>query len=385
MKIQLQKTISFLFLLHFLLNDAISQRLDSLSIELNKVNYLQGDTLNFEAKLNNYTSNCKTATLHIRIEELKTGKKWSFRYPLIKGYFNTNIILDSTLKDGTYALHFAVQKWFFNLNGNVINPSKNDVSLNYVLLHKNKEMVNGSINLKTDSTFRSEYFLFQDSANLFFSRAKRNESLLKINIKNYLDSAFVAVDSLTKFIYIGKSNEEIKNFSELEKKYQFKNEDPLFKTTMSEVIINAKSKKLIDEFQKDNVSGMFSGADGIIIDGLESDDISRSTDLFTFLVSRIGGLTQTMDDEGKRILRWRKRRTDIYVNEIRTEQDLLLEIFPSDIAMIKVFDPGVPVSFGSAQGGTIAIYLKNGIYQKKDKPTNTFYLSGYTGLDVILK
>ena len=385
MKIQLQKTISFLFLLHFIMNDAISQRLDSLSIKLNKSSYLQGDTLNFEAQLNKYTSNCKTASLHLKIEEIKTGKKWSFRYPLINGYFNNNIILDSTLKDGTYALNFAVQKWFFNLNGNVKNPAKNDVSLNYVLLPKNKEMVNGSINLKTDSTFRSEYFLFQDSANLFFSRAKRNESPLKINIKNYLDSAFVAVDSLTKFIYIGKSNEEIKNFSELEKQYQFKNDDPLFKTTMSEVIINAKSKKLVDEFQKDNVSGMFAGADGTIIDGLESDAITRSTDLFTFLVSRVGGLTQTMDDEGNRILSWRKHRTDIYVNEIRTEQDLLLEIFPSDIAMIKVFDPGVPVSFGSAKGGTIAIYLKNGIYQKKDKPTNTFYLSGYTGLDAIWK
>ena len=385
MKIQLQKTISFLFLLHFLMSDAMGQRLDSLSIALNKAIYLQGDTLNVEARLNKYTSDCKTATLHLKIEEIKTGKKWSFRYPLINGYFNTDIILDSSLKDGTYALNFAVQKWFFNLNGCVINPTKKDLSINYVLLPKNKEMVNGSINLRSDSTFKSEYFLFQDSANLFFTRSKRNDYPLKISINNYLDSAFVAVDSVTKFIKVGNINDENKSSTELAQHYQLKNDDARFKTTMSEVIINAKSKKLIDEYQKDNVSGMFAGADGTIIDGLESDEITRSTDLFSFLVSRVGGLTQKMDDEGNRILSWRNHRTDIYVNEIKTEQDLLFDIPTSDIAMIKVFDPGIPVSFGSAQGGTIAIYLKNGIYQKRDKPTNTFYLSGYTGLDVIWK
>ena len=105
--------------------------------------------------------------------------KWSFRYPLINGYFNNNIILDSTLKDGTYALNFAVQKWFFNLNGNVINPGKKDVSLNYVLLPKNKEMVNGSINLKTDSTFRSEYFLFSGLCQFIFLQSKKKCIALK--------------------------------------------------------------------------------------------------------------------------------------------------------------------------------------------------------------
>jgi hypothetical protein len=67
------------------------------------------------------------------------------------------------------------------------------------------------------------------------------------------------------------------------------------------------------------------------------------------------------------------------------DADLLQDIIPAEIAMIKIYGPGIPVAFGSAEGGTIAIYMKHGIYLKKNKPTNNFYINGYTGLNAIWK
>jgi hypothetical protein len=150
---------------------------------------------------------------------------------------------------------------------------------------------------------------------------------------------------------------------------------------MQEVIVNAKSKKLVDDFQKDNVSGMFGGADGTVIDGLESDEISHAVDLFNFLISKVAGLSIKNNDEGDNILMWRKHHTDIYIDEIKVDADLASQISVSDIAMIKIFEPGVQVSFGSGEGGTIAIYLKTGVYKRENKPTNNFRIMGYTGLD----
>jgi hypothetical protein len=130
---------------------------------------------------------------------------------------------------------------------------------------------------------------------------------------------------------------------------------------------------------------MFGGSDGMVIDGLESDEISRALNLFNFLMTKVAGINIKNNDEGEEILTWRKHRTDIYIDEIKVAPDLALQISLSDIAMIKIFEPGVQVSFGSGAGGTVAIYLKNGVYKRENKPTNNFRIMGYTGLEVIWK
>jgi hypothetical protein len=89
-------------------------------------------------------------------------------------------------------------------------------------------------------------------------------------------------------------------------------------------------------------------------------------------------------EDGEELM-WRKHRTDIFIDEIKVDPELANNISLADIAMIKIFEPGVQVSFGSGAGGTIAIYLKIGIYKRENKPTNNFRIMGYTGLDVIWK
>ena len=168
-------------------------------------------------------------------------------------------------------------------------------------------------------------------------------------------------------------------------KYVFNAEDTIYKTVLQEVVVTAKAKKMVDKFLEENGSGMFNGADAIVLDGLESDEIANSTNLYNYLSSQVGGLNVVYDEEGTRKFEWRKHTTQIYIDEIKVDPSLFDDINPSDVALIKIYRPGVTVSFGSASGGTIAIYMKKGAYSKPKKISNNFYISGYSGLETTWK
>jgi hypothetical protein len=257
--------------------------------------------------------------------------------------------------------------------------------VNYVLLSKDKDIVTGVLPLDVDKSFISECMLFQDSAHIFFARPSHRGADLQIEFINDLDSSYTAVDSVMNFITIHDEKDSISTQNPVPTDYQFNKTDNLYKTIMPAVIVNSKSKKILDDYQKENVSGMFSGVDGTVIDGLTSDEIANVNNLLTFLTFKVAGLSIKNAEDGTEELVWRKRRTDIFINEIKVEPDLLQDIIPAEIAMIKIYEPGIPVAFGSAEGGTIAIYMKHGIYLKKNKPTNNFYINGYTGLNAIWK
>jgi len=278
-----------------------------------------------------------------------------------------------------------MQRNFFRIKGKLKNPEKKDNLVNYVLLSKDKDVVTGLLPLDFDKSFISECMLFQDSAHIFFSRPGHKGTDMQIEFINDLDSNYTIADSITIFITIINERDSITIQNPAPSNYQFNKTDNLYKTIMPAVIVNSKSKKILDDYQKENVSGMFSGVDGTVIDGLTSDEIANVNNLLTFLTFKVAGLSIKNAEDGTEELVWRKRRTDIFINEIKVEPDLLQDIIPAEIAMIKIYEPGIPVAFGSAEGGTIAIYMKHGIYLKKNKPTNNFYINGYTGLNAIWK
>ena len=372
---------SLFFSIAFL--NGISQ--SSMTTTFKNTVFKQGDTLNFEINLSDSFRTIKTASIHLWIENIATGRKWHYKYPLINGYLNARIIIDSNISPGNYALNFFMQKNFFRIKGVVKNAYKKDNQINYVLLSKNKDIVFGNLSLDIEKFFISDCMLFQDSASIIFSRPQHKGVIPEINLINDLDSAFSIADSVTNFISIIGKKDSVEKKNEFPSHYSFSAIDRLYKTIMPEVVVKAKSKKIIDDFQKDNVSGLFAGTDGTIIDGLESDEIARAGNLFNFLTGRVAGLSVKTSDDGSEELKWRKHQTDIYIDEIKVDAELALDISLSDIAMIKIFEPGTQVAFGSGAGGTIAIYLKTGIYKKENKPTNNFRIMGYTGLDVIWK
>jgi hypothetical protein len=159
------KILVFLFLLNmFFVLPANAQITDTLEVQMNTHQLQQGDTLNFGIELKNYLKVAKSATIQLWIEELNTGKKWHYRYPMINGYVNAFLTLDNELRDGFYAFNFLLQKSFFNLFGQVKNADKSDDILNYIILTKNMQSVTGTVNLSEAKSFQTGHLLFTDSA-----------------------------------------------------------------------------------------------------------------------------------------------------------------------------------------------------------------------------
>jgi len=366
-------------------NQCVAQNQHKMIASFNKIILKNGDTINFEINLADSFKSIKTASIHLWIEEITTGRKWHYKYPLLNGNLNASLIIDSTLKPGNYAFNFLMQRNFFRIKGKLKNPEKKDNMVNYVLLSKDKEIVTGILPLNLDKSFVSEYMLFQDSAHILFSRPSHKGSNMQIEFINDLDSSYTVVDSITNFITIYNELDSSTIQNPTPSNYQFNKTDDLYKTIMPAVVVNSSSKKIIDDYQKDNVSGMFAGVDGTVIDGISSDEIAKANNLLNYLTFKVAGLSIKTSNEGTDELVWRKRRTAIYINEIRAEPEMLQDIIPAEIAMIKIYEPGIPVASANAEGGTIAIYLKNGIYLKKNKPTNNFYIFGYNGLTTIWK
>lgn len=375
---------TYIFLTQFT-NQCVAQNNPKMIATFNKNVLKNGDTLNFDINLADSFKSIKTASLHLWIEEITTGRKWHYKYPLLNGNLNASLITDSTLKPGNYAFNFMMQRNFFRIKGKLKNPEKKDNLVNYVLLSKDKEVVTGILPLDFDKSFISECMLFQDSAHIFFSRPSHKGTDMQIEFINDLDSSYKVEDSITNFISIITEKDSSTIQNPAPSNYQFNKTDNLYKTIMPAVVVNSKSKRIIDDYQKENVSGMFSGVDGTVIDGLSSDEIANANNLLNYLTFKMAGLSIKTSDEGTDELIWRKRRTAIYINEIRAEPELLQDIIPAEIAMIKIYEPGIPVASGNAEGGTIAIYMKHGIYLKKNKPTNNFYIFGYNGLTTIWK
>lgn len=361
----------------FLCNNCFAQDTmkDTLDVSMEKNVFVQGDSIAFEIKLKNYRKSAKTATVQLWIEEIKTGKNWKFRYPLINGYLYAKLKIDNGISNGVYAFNFLLQKTFFSLNGNVKNANKKDTRLSYVIISKSRQTMMDAVDLNNDKSFTLHNLLFQDSAFVVFSRPKQKKNDLLIDIATPLDSAFTPSVINTQLVTIG----DTAALQKITQPYTFKPDVTKYKIILPEVIITNKSKRL-EDFDKENSTGMFTGADAIVLDGLNSTEIANAPDLFTFLSIKVGGLRLDTDNEsGVRSFTWRGQPTDIYLNEIRMDPDVPFWINPSDIAMIKIFRPGTTLSAEGSPGGAIAIYTKTAEYLGDTNRRYSFFILGYTG------
>ena len=352
---------------------------DSITVQLNNTHFVQGDTINFEVTLQDYVHVAKKASIQLWMEDIKSGKRWKYRYPLINGYLNAKIVISPEIGNGVYALNFLLQKTFFNLQGNLINASKNDKLLSYVMIAKDKETLFDVLPLDETHQFKLKNLLFQDSAFIIFSKPKQKNNNLLVNISTQLDSAFIPACTHTQLITVGPIS-QLPSSSNLPE-YNFKADSTKYKLILPEVIVKTKLNKKVEDFERENTSGLFSGGDAILLDGISSDEIANAPDLYTFISIKVPGLKLEVDNEnGNRSFTWRNQPTEMYINEIKLDPDIPVWINPADIAMIKVFRPGMAVSSGTGTGGAIAIYTKTGEYNKTTNRKYSFFIVGYTGL-----
>ena len=361
---------------------------DSLVTALNKTAFIKGDTISWHCALPDFDQSNNAATIQLWIENVLTRQRWQYRYPIINGTADGDVVVGADIPDGNYALSFLLQKSFFKAEGRLKDARRKDTAVRYMLIAKDKEMIVKAAPLATGGRFSVGKYLFEDTALLIFSPARRKAGNdLWIDLVTPLDSAFTPAAVRTSFITVGKvSGTASEAAKAAESRYQ-----PDIAGIMSDakqlaqVVVTGRANRQLEAFSRDRISGQFSGSNDLTFDGLDNPDISRSIDLYTFLIAHAPGLMLKRDDEtGTQELFYRNAAVSVFINEFKTEYDVLESINPADVAVIKVLRPGNNLVGGP--GGAIAIYTKAGAYAGGDATRRyTFNIRGYNALTTLWK
>lgn len=358
---------------------------DTLITAINKSSFKRGDTISWECVLPAVDKSNNAATIQLWIENTRTKQLWKYRYPMLNGAAGGDLVISDDLPEGIYALNFLLEKRFFSLEGRVRDSRKQDTALRYMLIARDKEMIMQYTRLEKNGRFAIGKYLFQDTALFIFSPAKATESNdLWINLSTPLDSAFVPAVVSTRFVSVDVPPSQGANSGIQDYHFDAAAVAAPGARELEGVTVTARSGKQLDAFVRDNVSARFIGTNDLTFNGLDNPEISRSVDLYTFLMAHAPGLTLQLDGEtGDQELLYRNSRVTIYINEFKVEENALSTINPADVAVIKVLRPGNNLVGGP--GGAIALYTKAGVYSSDPSRRYTFNVRGYDPARTIWK
>ena len=90
---------------------------DTLVVIFDRQNFVQGDSIEMEVYTEPFRAGQPAQTLHLWIDNIKTGQRWKFRYPFVKGRYKFSIKINDSIPNGTYAFNFLLQKKFLAVKG----------------------------------------------------------------------------------------------------------------------------------------------------------------------------------------------------------------------------------------------------------------------------
>jgi hypothetical protein len=356
---------------------------DSISINLSKPVYLQGDSLELRIYYPNYINKkLKSATAHIWIDHLGTKQRWKFRYPMIEGEVNAALKISEQIPSGNYAISCLIQSGFYRMQGQVIEREKQDTFINYMMRTSTKQMMVDRVKVDAKGFFTMKPMLFQDTASFYFSPAKKpKKNYLAILLKTPVDSAFEPAAMQTSFFNIGKPGE----FIDKKIDYSLSLDDPELGGDLPNVTVYTKAKSKMQQYEESYTSGLFKNDNAYVFDGLENDELAQSQSLAWFLQQKVPGLNVAIDSANNEVFKWREEICSIFIDEFEVMPGEQMMVFPRDIAMIKVFRPPFQYSSTTGFGGAIAIYTKKGKYIDNNGAKFSFILRGYTAFDSVWK
>ncbi len=374
------------FVLFMFLTATMGYASDSLQINISTNKFVKGDTLEFQCTVPAFEESKLTyATLNVWIEDVERRQRWKFRYPMINGEVSASLAISDKIPDGRYAVNFLVQRGFFKVTGEVLEHSKKDTSLTYMMIPKNKKgSYYDNTKITADGHSRLKSTLFADSAFFIFSSLKKErDGHLSIRIETPLDSAFVPVLQETRFVMIGDPKMLVSKITDTSQYvFQF---DPLADiNNLPNVTVNSKYKSKVQQYDDAYSSGLFKKEDAVIFDGIESDAISQSASVLLFLQGKVAGLVIEKNNEGFEVAKWRNEVAEIFIDEFRVESSDHTLVAPSEVAMIKVYRPPSGITGLSGAVGAIAIYTKKGEFAGRG-PRHNFVVKGYTNMDSVWK
>jgi hypothetical protein len=315
-------------------------------------------------------SDADTVTAHLDLVMLTNG--WR--------RFDWDKIIANTPPKITY----PAETGFMKLEGKVLGlkpgSSSTPIMLNMIVQNKDSSKQFLFVPVEKDGSFEHKLF-FYDTARIYYNfnqNAKLGE-VTQVQIGNGLlrqqakkvelnSRPFLWNDSIART----KLNMLLAEQELLKKR--------MASTTLQEVIVKTRVKSKEQILDEKYSTGLFSGGDATTFD-LTDDKMIGAQDIISYLQGRVAGL-QISGSGASATMSWRGATPDLFVNEMRSDMDMVVNIAVVDIAMVKVFRPPFFGSAGGGSGGAIAIYTKKGVDARKADPNakgldNTI-LGGYS-------
>lgn len=353
---------------------------DTLVVIVNRQHLMQGDSIDIEIYTEPYSRNQPAQSLHLWIDNIKTGQRWKFRYPFLRGRYKLALKINDSIPNGLYAFNFLLQNRFLAITGQVLNAKAEDMDINFIATTKNKAPIIDGAELEPGGFFKIDNLFYTDSVYFGFSPSQKSkENKLKIAIETPVDSAFIPASTATEFVTIGLNETEKITEDTVAGSYVFSIADKKDKQLLKEVVVQSKLKKQREKYEKENVSGLFASDNAKTIDFYENDELKNYSDIYSYLTANMAGLLMANDVEtGRPVLYWRKEKVNIYVDEFAETDFSPYAISVQDIEMIKIYSPGSRLGLDGF-GGTVAIYTKRFSSRTGNRLSNySFYVKGYT-------
>lgn len=353
---------------------------DTLVVIVNRQHLMQGDSIDIEIYTEPYSQNQPAQSLHLWIDNIKTGQRWKFRYPFLRGRYKLALKINDSIPNGLYAFNFLLQNRFLAITGQVLNAKAEDKDINFIATTKNKAPIIDGVPLEPGGFFKIDNLFYTDSVYFGFSPSQKSkENKLKITIETPVDSAFTPASTATEFVTIGLNETEKITEDTVAGSYVFSIADKKDKQLLKEVVVQSKLKKQREKYEKENVSGLFASDNAKTIDFYENDELKNYSDIYSYLTANMAGLLMANDIEtGRPVLYWRKEKVNIYVDEFAETDFSPYAISVQDIEMIKIYSPGSRLGLDGF-GGTVAIYTKRFSSRTGNRLSNySFYVKGYT-------
>ena len=224
---------------------------DTLVVIVNRQHLMQGDSIDIEIYTEPYSQNQPAQSLHLWIDNIKTGQRWKFRYPFLRGRYKLALKINDSIPNGLYAFNFLLQNRFLAITGQVLNAKAEDMDINFIATTKNKAPIIDGAELEPGGFFKIDNLFYTDSVYFGFSPSQKSkENKLKIAIETPVDSAFIPASTATEFVTIGLNETEKITEDTVAGSYVFSIADKKDKQLLKEVVVQSKLKKQREKYEK---------------------------------------------------------------------------------------------------------------------------------------
>lgn len=381
---------AFLFCI-FLLCAAAASAQDRTVLGMNAVSFNRGDSIEFGWNGNVAGMAYPLATMHLWIDNIETGQRWKFRYPIINGEAAGALGISEQLKPGTYAFNFLGADQHLEIFGRMRKvklkmaqnhetgkmdtiavydqPGSVSQKMDYALANRTGVLFDSVLRVDEVGRFRIPAMIFGDTARLVFHPERERDTYI-IDMVTPLDTTFTPFFSKTVFVTI-KGEEALPKPDTSAYSFSFAGNYP-HSITLEEIKVTGTSK--IKQFEKENVSPQFRSMNARTLNGLDSDEISRFSNIWDYLRANVTGMIVSNNGFQRGAI-WRGQRVAFFLDEVLVDANSLT-LPPTDVAMIKVYPPPSMIS-AQAPGGAVAIYTKRGGGTER-KSNYNYTVVGYT-------